>query len=758
MARMLLEGAPVFQRFEISKENLTEEVQIQGSSAATQPLMRFKGLFQKYHEKNANNRVYPKELWDRCLNEEGWLGRLKENSVLGLVEHPEDGITRLTGPISHVITKAYDMGNGEIWGEGILLNTPDGRKIGSLFEAGVPVGISSRGEGEVESMDESTQRVIPESFNLITWDFVADNSVHGAKVKPYTGESLSSKSTKKEESSKPDDRKYLKTPVEKSFMNKIGEMRKADVELKRLINVQPSKLSFQARVGLVDSIREIQAKISQYINEDVAVEAYGKKLLKEADDFADDVESDDFGSDDAPKDDAVEVGPDSGSGDEGCEVEKADFDKVMKAVLKGMCPECGDDEMGGGAPPVPPMGETPMESRRRRSAKGKLGKNGKRLREDFGDEGMPGAGAPPMGGPGAGAPPPPAIEDAPGGDMQSVIDKAYEEFCNTGTIDINSAVAELKGDADSLPGDDAGFDADSAIPGEEPAAPDIGKEASFESRELKASVELIAHLRESAANGEQYRALVEELKERIRIHHPLLKELEEARAKLKNISAGTTVETRIARNKILLARAKEEIANWQKSYNEEKLVSEALATLLKEHGIKDASKLIETARTEAKVVVVTEADLSEEQKTEYDKLDEAGKAAYLKKLGEEDQGKTGGFGTPGDSLELGKGEKATTVGKAPNSSVTTSGGDDIAGIPDGECEDEGEKAPNVKGGDAGGVKLGTGEKATKVGQGGSKGESTEAGDKKDKLEESTEEEHDFLRILTKQRKGAFRSL
>src|SRR6201981_3124659 len=106
---MLLESSPILFRPEIlaKAEEISEDVQISGSSEATKPLMKVRGVFQRYDEKNANGRIYPKELFTRCLNEESWLTRLKENSVLGMIEHPEDGITRLTGPISHIVTKAW---------------------------------------------------------------------------------------------------------------------------------------------------------------------------------------------------------------------------------------------------------------------------------------------------------------------------------------------------------------------------------------------------------------------------------------------------------------------------------------------------------------------------------------------------------------------------------------------------------------------------------------------------------------------------
>ena len=638
---MLLESSPIPFRPEIiaKAEELSEDIQITGSSDATKPLMKVRGIFQRYDEKNANGRVYPKELFDRCLNEEGWKSRLKENSVIGLVEHPEDGITKLTGPISHVVTNAWDNKDGTIWGECIVLNTPDGQKMGALFEAGVPVGISSRGEGEVESIDEATQRVIPDSFNLITWDFVADNSVPGARVKPIKGESKetekvrekSTTSTAKVPTELPSpkmvDKEYLKTAPEKPFMSKIGEMRKVDVELKKLKELAAKKLTFQARVGLSEEIALLRSKASGFMREDLAVEAYGNKLLKEMDEFSDDVEGDDYG--DAPSAPPGETGdaapppPGGEAGAGGPQIDKTAFDTVMKAVLSALAPGSGDAA---------------------------------------GPEGIPSA----EGG------------EAAGGDMQGVIDSAYETFSQDGTIDVDGLVAQLQGggeeNGDFNPDEPVGSPAQDEGPAPVGAGgpPDMGSETKFESRELRAAVQLIARLRESAAGGEKYRAKMDELAERLKAHHPYLKELEEARPKLK---AANETAARLERNRALLGRAKTEIDRLKESLDEEKQVAEALARLLKENGIKDASKLAEETRAEVAKKVTrtsTTAEIEEELKaTTEDATAIAGTAGHKGTGGsvlgpgdcevvKDSSGKVTGDG-PGDSLDDGKGENATRV-------------------------------------------------------------------------------------------------
>jgi hypothetical protein len=150
------------------------------------------------------------------------------------------------------------------------------------------------GRGRGGGGDErGVQRVIPESFTLITWDFVVDNSVPGARVKPVTGENLSSKSSKKESAETPGAKEYLIPTSQNNSplmsKNLLGEMRKAGVALKRLTSTNVKQLGFQEKIGLIEELDEMRATISGYMAEDKAVVLYGNKLLQEADEFRDEL-------------------------------------------------------------------------------------------------------------------------------------------------------------------------------------------------------------------------------------------------------------------------------------------------------------------------------------------------------------------------------------------------------------------------------------------------------------------------------------
>jgi hypothetical protein len=96
---------------------------------------------------------------------------------LGELDHPDNSIIHFDKS-SHLITKLW-WENNVLMGEGEVLDTPHGRILRSLLEAGVRVGMSSRGVGNGTTNNEGVL-VIGESYKLITFDAVADPSTFKA--------------------------------------------------------------------------------------------------------------------------------------------------------------------------------------------------------------------------------------------------------------------------------------------------------------------------------------------------------------------------------------------------------------------------------------------------------------------------------------------------------------------------------------------------------------------------------------------------
>jgi hypothetical protein len=125
--------------------------------------------------RNANQRVYSSQEIGRAvktLNEQISGGY----SVLGEVDHPADLKINLDR-VSHMITKMWmDGPNG--YGKLKILPTPMGQLIQTMLEAGVKLGVSSRGSGEVDGNGNV------QGFEIITVDVVAQPSAPGAYPTP----------------------------------------------------------------------------------------------------------------------------------------------------------------------------------------------------------------------------------------------------------------------------------------------------------------------------------------------------------------------------------------------------------------------------------------------------------------------------------------------------------------------------------------------------------------------------------------------
>lgn len=139
------------------------------------------GQFSKADVRNENGRIYRYRLWEHLLARPSFRDKLKTRRVLGQLGHPDIVETTLTD-VSHIVTVLELRPDGTIYGEAEILDTPSGRILKTLYDAGVQLGISSRGylpEGS-NLIPEGNDLVVPDDFELVTFDFVIDPSSQDA--------------------------------------------------------------------------------------------------------------------------------------------------------------------------------------------------------------------------------------------------------------------------------------------------------------------------------------------------------------------------------------------------------------------------------------------------------------------------------------------------------------------------------------------------------------------------------------------------
>ena len=168
--------------FDVSRKKINESIEENDGRLVV------KGVLQRAESKNQNGRVYPREV---LLKE---VAKYLENQVterraLGELDHPESSVVNLNNASHNIVEMHWD--GDDLMGTVEVLSTPAGNILKELFKSGIKLGISSRGLGSVEPIqedeqgegEEDTVEVQPD-FELIAFDFVSNPSTQGAFMRP----------------------------------------------------------------------------------------------------------------------------------------------------------------------------------------------------------------------------------------------------------------------------------------------------------------------------------------------------------------------------------------------------------------------------------------------------------------------------------------------------------------------------------------------------------------------------------------------
>ena len=175
MKNLLVDYIP----FDISQDTINEAIKEDNGKLIV------RGVLQRAEAKNQNGRVYPKEILMRESKkyDENFI---KQKIALGELDHPDSSVVNLQN-VSHNITEMHFEGDNLI-GTCEILTTPSGNILRELIKNGIKLGISSRGLGSVETVNEGPNdnpiQKVGQDFELIAFDFVSNPSTHGAFMYP----------------------------------------------------------------------------------------------------------------------------------------------------------------------------------------------------------------------------------------------------------------------------------------------------------------------------------------------------------------------------------------------------------------------------------------------------------------------------------------------------------------------------------------------------------------------------------------------
>ena len=166
--------------FEVTPEQINESISQNGGKLVVH------GVLQRANAKNQNGRVYPREILER-EGKKYTQEFVAQKRALGELDHPDSSVVNLQN-VSHNVTEMHFEGDN-LLGTVEILTTPSGNILRELFKNGIKLGISSRGLGSVEAVNEDNGNPVMKvgkDFELIAFDFVSNPSTHGAFMHPLS--------------------------------------------------------------------------------------------------------------------------------------------------------------------------------------------------------------------------------------------------------------------------------------------------------------------------------------------------------------------------------------------------------------------------------------------------------------------------------------------------------------------------------------------------------------------------------------------
>lgn len=144
-------------------------------------LGRLEGICADFANPTRNGRFYSRELWERVFNDDLVKEALETKTLIGELDHPEERFETLAQEACVVMTD-YKFNEDTLTGGFDILDTQKGRTLKALLDYGCIMGVSSRGQGDVESNGQY-EEVDPATYDFAGFDVVLTPAVKRARQK-----------------------------------------------------------------------------------------------------------------------------------------------------------------------------------------------------------------------------------------------------------------------------------------------------------------------------------------------------------------------------------------------------------------------------------------------------------------------------------------------------------------------------------------------------------------------------------------------
>lgn len=241
------------------------------------------GVFGEIDKLNRNNRIYTEEEYLPQI--ENLQSKINSSKLLGELDHPQTFDISLKN-VSHIIEELrYDRDNKQILGKIRLLDTDAGKQAKALVDAGVPLHISSRAAGTVESNGKVKIK------QLFTYDLVADPGFANAELKRvneaygfeedgdiliYEISSIEKENTQTQikESEKMEQSKFVTSEDFNNYSKYLAE------EIKSIKELQAKANDSESLNGIVEQLKEYTSYLAEKMNQAIA---YTEHVAEKAD-------------------------------------------------------------------------------------------------------------------------------------------------------------------------------------------------------------------------------------------------------------------------------------------------------------------------------------------------------------------------------------------------------------------------------------------------------------------------------------------
>lgn len=138
-----------------------------------------------------NKRFYSRSLWEKVLSKDKTKELLSKRLMFGAFSHEQTLNDKSIGEgkSSHIVSKLEIGADGFGYGEALILNTPSGRILNTILNAGSKLSVSSRAVGSFRGRTPDNDAIVDENtYDFSTFDFVINPGF--LEANPQLAESL----------------------------------------------------------------------------------------------------------------------------------------------------------------------------------------------------------------------------------------------------------------------------------------------------------------------------------------------------------------------------------------------------------------------------------------------------------------------------------------------------------------------------------------------------------------------------------------